>query len=118
MSLGYRMRTKFFYYIDGETSCITLGEVVKFKAYKSHEDATQIARLLPATGGTLTGNNLEDAIEVGDRIINLIRQLGLRQTLTERGVSKDDIPIIVERATNLTEGREHDSVAVLVGKLF
>jgi alcohol dehydrogenase class IV len=57
-------------------------------------------------------------MEVGGRIIDLVLQLGLQQTLSERGVSKNEIPTIVERATKLTEGREHSSVTVLVENFF
>ena len=104
---------------DGETSCLALGPVVKFKAQDNEEDAIQIARLLPATGGMTTGNILNDALQVGDKIIMLVETLGLTRSLTERGVNKDQIPIIVERATaGIKDGRVHDAVTRLVEGLF
>ncbi|KAL9017147.1 MAG: hypothetical protein Q9185_005504 [Variospora sp. 1 TL-2023] len=47
----------------------TLG--IRLKAYKSPETAKQISRLLLLAGGRLTGDNLRDALEVGDRVIAL-----------------------------------------------
>jgi alcohol dehydrogenase class IV len=104
---------------DGETSCISLGHVVKFKAREREEDAKQIARLLPATGGKLSGDDLTDALEVGDRILALVETLGLRKSLTERGIGKDQIPTIVERATGgIKDGPLYDGVAKLIERLY
>lgn len=58
------------------TSCLTLGKVVKLKAHESVENVKQIARLLPGIGGSLTGEELQDALHVGDRIIALVSSLG------------------------------------------
>ena len=104
----------------GITSCLTLGHVVKLKARSSDRDAKQIARLLPATGAQASGNELEDALEVGDRILGLVESLGLRQgSLSERGVGKGEIPIIVQRATGgMKEGPLFDAVTQLVESLF
>ena len=91
--------------------------MVKLKA--ETEDAKQIARLLPATGGKPSGNAREDAREVGSRIMELVATLGLRQNLTERGVGKDQVPIIVARATGgMKEGPVHDAVTHLVEGLY
>ena len=92
--------------------------MVKLKADNA-EDAKQIAILLPATGGKASGDVREDAQEVGSRIIGLITTLGLRQNLTERGVDKDQVPIIVGRATGgITERPMHDAVKHLVEGLY
>ena len=104
--------------IDGETSCLILGDVVKLKADNA-EDAKQIVRLLPATGGKASGDVREDAREVGSRIIGLVTTLGLRQSLTERRLDKDQVPIIVGRATDgITEGPMHHAVKHLVEGLY
>jgi hypothetical protein len=50
---------------------------------------------LPATGGEPSGDDLQDAIEVGKKITELAHKLGFGWTLTEKGVGKDQIPIIV-----------------------
>lgn len=85
------------------------------KAQSKEEDAKQIAKLLPATGGKSTGDDLKDALEVGARIVGLVDTLGLHQTLTDRGVTKEEIPIIVERATGgMKEGPIYDAVTRLV----
>lgn len=101
---------------DGETSCLTLGPVVIFKAQNSPEDAKQIARLLTACGGgPPSGEDLNDALEVGKRITEIGNILCLRRSLTERGIDRDQIPIIVERATGgLKEGLVYDGVTRLV----
>ena len=92
--------------------------MVRLKA-ENAENAKQISRLLPATGGKASGDVREDAREVGSRIIGLVTTLGLRQTLTERGVNKDQVPIIAGRATGgTTEGPIYDAVKHLVEGLY
>ncbi|KAL1959366.1 hypothetical protein VTO42DRAFT_2169 [Malbranchea cinnamomea] len=103
----------------GETSCLTLGHVVMFKAHGDPGAAEQIARLLPAIGGNPSGDDLEDALEVGRRIVQLVSVLGLSQSLTQRGIGRDQIPIIVERATRgANEGQRYDAIARLIEGLF
>ena len=61
----------------------------------------------------------KDAQEVGSRINDLVATLHLRQNLTEIKVGKDQIPIIVGRATGgKTEGPLFDAVAQLVEGLY
>jgi alcohol dehydrogenase class IV len=104
----------------GITSCMTLGNVVKLKALESTWSAKQICRLLPATGGHLTGDDVRDALEVGDRIIAFVQSLGLEiPTLSARGVSKDQIFTIAQRALGgVGEGPVFDQVLELVQTLF
>jgi alcohol dehydrogenase class IV len=104
----------------GITSCMTLGKVVQLKAHESPENAKQIARLLPATGGGPTGDDLLDALEVKDRIIALANSLGLDiGALSAWGVSEDETPIIVQRALGgVKEGPLYDQVEKLVHTLF
>lgn len=104
---------------DGETSCLTLSHVVIFKARDNPEDAKQIASLLPFSGGVPSGNDVEDALEVGRRIAELVSSLGLLLSLTERGISSDETAIIVERAmSGLKDGPACDSIAKLVRSLY
>ena len=92
--------------------------MVKLKA-EDPEAATQIARLLPAVDGKASGNTREDAREVGNKISELVARLGLRQNLTEKAVSKDQVSIIVGRATGgMTEGPFYDAVTRLVEGLY
>ncbi|KAL8911233.1 MAG: hypothetical protein Q9171_003580 [Xanthocarpia ochracea] len=104
----------------GTTSCMTLGKVVRLKAYESPETAKQISRLLPLAGGRPMGDNLQDALEVGDRIIGLVDSLELDVGgLSARGVSKDEIPIIARRALGgVVEGPLYDQLVTLVQTLF
>jgi alcohol dehydrogenase class IV len=102
----------------GVTSCLTLGHVVKLKA-QDPEAARQLARMLPFVGQGSTGDNRHDAEGVGQAILDLVSQLGLKTTLTERGVSHDQIPIITQRALGGVEsGQLYDIVKNLVEKLF
>ena len=104
---------------DGDTSCLTLGDVVMLKARGKQDDAKQIARLLPAAGGKPSGDDLKDALEVGRRIVGLVDALGLRKSLTERGVGKEQISIVVERAIGGgKEGPMFDAVTRLVEGLY
>lgn len=104
----------------GLTSCMTLGKVVKLKAQESSGNASQIARLLGATGGNPTGDDLKDALEVGDRLLTLVQSLGLDVgNLSSRGISMDEVPIIVQRALGgITEGPLYEQVEELVQSLF
>lgn len=116
-SLGYAMGSPYGI-PHGITSCLTLGHVVKLKAEDS-KSAAQIARLAPFIGLTRTGDDLEDATQCGQRILDLVEILGLSTTLSMRGVGKDQIPIIVKRATGGQEsGPTYDRVAALVKGLF
>jgi alcohol dehydrogenase class IV len=102
----------------GITSCITLGHVVKLKAQDA-EAATQIARMVPFIGLSATGDNRRDAEQVGQTILDLVDQLGLKTTLTERGVNQDQTRIIVKRALGGVEsGTLFDKVEALVKQLF
>jgi len=102
----------------GVTSCITLGHVVKLKA-KDSAAASQISRMAPFLGLPETGDIRHDAEGVGQAILDLVTSLGLRTTLTERGVSQEQIPIIVKRALGgMESGPVFDKVTELVKQLF
>lgn len=93
--------------------------MVIFKAHGNPGDAKELARLLPSIGGRSSGDDLEDAVEVGRRIIDLVSFLGLSQSLTGKGIGRDQVPIIVERATGgVKDGPTYDAIARLVEGLF
>lgn len=102
----------------GITSCLTLGHVVKLKAESSADDATQIARMAPFIGISKSGHDRQDAQAVGDAILELVKRLDLKTTLPEKGVGKDQIPIITQRATGQESGPMYDKVKVLVEGLY
>ena len=102
----------------GITSCLTLGHVVKLKADSSADDANQIARMAPFIGISKSGDDKKDAVAVGDAILDLVKKLDLKTTLTEKGVGKDQVPIITKRATGQESGELHDKVKALVEGLY
>ncbi|KIX92501.1 uncharacterized protein Z520_11821 [Fonsecaea multimorphosa CBS 102226] len=85
----------------GITSCLTLGHVVKLKARQNPENAANIAAILPyiGTGEKRSGDDVKDSDLVGDRILGLVQDLGLKTNLTEKGVGKDQLDTICARAT-------------------
>lgn len=104
----------------GITSCMTLGKAVQLKAHESPENARQITRLLTAAGGHPTGDDMRDALEVGHRITTLVNWLCLDiGALPTWGVSKEEAPIITERALGgVKEGLIYEQVEILVQSLF
>lgn len=118
-SLGYALGSP-YNIPHGFTSCMTLGKVIQLKAHESPVNASQISRLIGATGGNPTGDDLKDALEVGDRVLALVQSLKLDfGNLSSRGISRDEIPIIVQRALGeITEGPLYNNVQKLVQSLF
>ncbi|KAF1945062.1 maleylacetate reductase [Clathrospora elynae] len=116
-ALGYALGSPYSI-PHGITSCLTLGHVVKLKA-QDPAAAEQVARLLPFIGETASGDVKKDAERVGDRILQLVRDLGLDSDLKNYKVGKDQIPIITERATGgRKSGDVYDAVEGLVKGLF
>lgn len=97
-SLGYALGSPYGI-PHGVTSGLTLGHVVKIKARQSPENAANIAKILPYLSEQSTGDAVKDADLVGDRILKLVKDLGVNTTLTDKGVGKDQVGIIVQRAT-------------------
>lgn len=103
----------------GITSCFTLGHVVKLKA-ENHEDAVQIARLLPLIQGAKgSGDVKKDALEVGERILKLVDGLGLKKSLKkDYGVGEDQVEVIAKTATKQDSGPVFEKVKTLVEGLY
>ncbi|KAF4982432.1 hypothetical protein FZEAL_1950 [Fusarium zealandicum] len=101
----------------GETSCLTLAPVLRYKAETDIAAAQQIARLLPALGGHCEGRGPQDeALQVAQRIENLVSELGLTQpSLSKRGVGQDQIVVIAGRASG---GDPSKDILALVEGLF
>jgi alcohol dehydrogenase class IV len=103
----------------GVTSCLTLGHVVKLKTAQSKENAKRCADLLPMTGASRTGDDVKDGNAMGDAILDLVQRLGLKTTLTEQKVGKDQVDIICQRATGgQKEGEQYEAVKAIVMKLY
>jgi alcohol dehydrogenase class IV len=101
----------------GITSCLTLGHVVKLKA-QDPAAAEQIARLLPFISGSASGDKQKDAEKVGERVLKLVKDLGLDSDLSNYKVGKEEIPVITKRATGQESGGAYDAVEGLVKGLF
>lgn len=115
--LGYALGSP-YQIPHGITSCMTLGHVVKLKAQNSAEDAESISRMAPFIGLTKSGDDKKDAIAVGDAILKLVDSLGLKTTLTEKGVGKDQIHTVTKTATGKESGELYDQVKELVENLY
>jgi alcohol dehydrogenase class IV len=102
----------------GITSCLTLGHVVKLKGEGSSEDAAQLARMAPRIGLKVSGDDKKDAIAVGDAILDLVKRLDLKTTLTEKNVGRDQAPKITKLATRQESGELYDKVYKLVEGLY
>lgn len=79
--------------------------------------ATQIARLLPAMGGQRRrGSDLADALQVAQRVEDLVVELDLAQpSLEARGVDRGQAAVIAAKAA----GQEDQSLVLgLVEALF
>lgn len=110
-------QTRLTGHLDGETSCLTLAPVIRYKAQNSVLAAEQIARLLPALGGQRRrGDEHADALKVAQRVEGLVTELGLAQcSLLERGVGQEQVDVIAGRATG---GSPTEPIIALVWSLF
>jgi alcohol dehydrogenase class IV len=97
---------------------MSLGHVVKLKAQTDKAAAEQIARLAPFLGITSSGDATKDALTIGDRVLDLVKELGFSETLTDRNIGKDQVDIITQRATQQKDGKIFDAVKQLVEKLY
>ena len=116
-TLGYALGSP-YQIPHGITSCLTLGHVVKLKSESSPEDAAQVARMAPFIGVTKSGDDRKDGVAVGDAILELVKSLDLKTTLTEKGVGKDQAVVITKTATRQDSGPLFDKVKALVDGLY
>lgn len=71
------------------------------------------------TGASRTGDDVKDGLAMGDAILDLVQRLGLKTTLTEQNVGKDQVDIICQRATGgQKEGDQYDMVKKIVTTLY
>lgn len=99
-SLGYALGSPYGI-PHGITSCVTLGHVVKLKAKQNKGHADMIAAILPHIGETRSGDDIRDSNLVGDRILRLVQDMGLKTTLADRSVDRDQVDIITRRAMGM-----------------
>ena len=74
--------------------------------------------MAPFIGIAKSGDDKKDAIAVGDAILDLVKDLDLKTTLTEKGVGKDQVPKITQIATRQQDGPVYDKVKELVEGLY
>ena len=74
--------------------------------------------MLPFLGLQGSGDTQKDATLVGDKVLNLVKELGFTETLTDKKIGKDQVNIITERATKQKEGKLYDAVKKLVENLY
>lgn len=92
---------------------------MKIKANLDAAAAAQLARILPLIGQSRSGDDVVDANKAGDAVLELVQRLGLKTTLTEKGVGRDQVDVIVRRATGgQTEGPVYDAVKKLTESLY
>ncbi|CAF1602116.1 unnamed protein product [Didymodactylos carnosus] len=101
----------------GITSCLTLSLVIELKS-KYQESASQLARALPYIGMESCGNSEKDAQTLAFAVDNLVKNLGLKTTLNEYKVPRDQAEIITERALKKRDDPARDRVLELVQKLW
>lgn len=97
----------------GITSCISLAGVVRLKA-QNPEDAAQIARALPFTGRSKSGDDEKDALQVADAIEKLVKDLGLDTRLRDYNVGRDQVSVVARTATKSESGPLYDGVVKIV----
>jgi len=69
-------------------------------------------------GQRRSGDARVDAEMVGDRVLDLVKRLGLDSDLGGFAVGREEIPVIVKRATGLESGPVYEAVEELVSRLF
>lgn len=74
--------------------------------------------MAPFIGIAPSGDNVRDAVAVGDAILKLVEDLGLKTTLTQKNVGKDQVEVITKTATRQESGPVFDAVKGLVEKLY
>lgn len=104
-TLGYALGSPYAI-PHGITSCMTLGPAVKLVGRLRNENAKNIAAILPYIGEKQSNSDVTDCDRVGDRILQLVRELGLHTTLTDRQVGKDQVDIITARSLRLQPGKQ------------
>jgi alcohol dehydrogenase class IV len=105
----------------GITSCLTLASVIRYKAVPNSYDAAQLARLAPLLGIESRKTEAEDAQAVGQKVEELVSELGLKSTLTEYGVPnrEEEWEAIANRALHgNTEHPDFKAVVEIVKGLY
>jgi len=100
----------------GFTSCATLAPTVRLKAtIASEEDKQWLAGALYQLHQPSTGSLDGDVLRFSQLIDGLVNDLGLKITLDQYGVPREDLPIIAERALGGKTEIHGDVLSLLQG---
>ncbi|KAI0256121.1 alcohol dehydrogenase IV [Lactifluus subvellereus] len=102
----------------GITSCLTLAPIVRLKAkVASEEDKQWLAGTLHQLHQSSTGSLEGDVVKLSELIDELVSNLGLKTSLDQYQVPREDLPVIAERALG---GRNeiHGDVVSFLQKLY
>ncbi|KAI0743395.1 alcohol dehydrogenase IV [Daedaleopsis nitida] len=103
----------------GITSCLTLAPVVALKAeIASAEDKAWLADALFHIRKPSTGSVEGDVSALSLAIQQLVDGLGLRSTLSQYNVPREDIPKIAEQAVGSTDDPVYPKVVALLEALY
>ncbi|OCH89003.1 iron-containing alcohol dehydrogenase [Obba rivulosa] len=103
----------------GITSCLTLAPVVALKAdTASDEDKEWLAGVLFYLRKPSTGSVTEDVRKLSKEIDQLVANLGLRSTLTEYKVPREDGSKIAALAVGSTSDPEYPRVVEILEELY
>ncbi|EMD37636.1 hypothetical protein CERSUDRAFT_114286 [Gelatoporia subvermispora B] len=103
----------------GITSCLTLAPVVALKAdTASQEDKDWLAGALFYLRKPSTGSVDGDARKFSEEIYRLVADLGLKSTLTEYKVPREDAPKIAQLAVGSTDDPLYPRVVELLEALY
>ncbi|KAF8743985.1 hypothetical protein AX14_013387 [Amanita brunnescens Koide BX004] len=103
----------------GITSCLTLASVVDLKAeVASQEDKEYLAQALFYLRTPSTGTVEGDVHQLATMIDELVKNLGLKSTLSEHSVPRTDLPDIATRALGSTDDPLFGRVVNLLEKIY
>jgi len=103
----------------GITSCLTLAPTVALKAeVASEEDKEWLSNALPYLTQDKTGSLDGDVLKLSKLIDNLVSDLGLKSTLAEYNVPREDLPKIAELSVGSKADPTYPKVVKLLEELY
>ncbi|KAH8078070.1 alcohol dehydrogenase IV [Cristinia sonorae] len=103
----------------GITSCLTLAPTIRLKAYISpEEDKEWLANALFYLRRPTTGSKEGDIVDFANAINQLVLDLGLKSTLSEYKVPKEDLPKVAEQAIGTRDHPAFGKVVDLLESLY
>ncbi|KZT26790.1 alcohol dehydrogenase IV [Neolentinus lepideus HHB14362 ss-1] len=117
-ALGHKLGAR-YHIPHGITSCLTLAPVVALKAETgSQEDKEWLAGALFHLRQPSIGSVEGDVLQLSKSINKLVTDLGLKSSLVQYNIPKEDIPDIVERAMGTKEDPTYQKVVKLLEGIY